>query len=123
MESRNSLKDVRKSQMMPDQVRKWLRQQSKDFYAAGFDTLVEMEPVYQSWRICREINIFLQVQISHVLHFISICDLFSGSPSYMYVKKVCIIFVHIQITMVEKTSRTSLSGNSSAYVWLSDELL
>jgi hypothetical protein len=26
--SRNSLKDVRKSQMMPDQVRKWLRQQS-----------------------------------------------------------------------------------------------
>jgi hypothetical protein len=26
--------DVRKSQMMLDQVRKWLRQQSKDFYAA-----------------------------------------------------------------------------------------
>jgi hypothetical protein len=39
--SRNSLKDVRKSQMMPDQVRKWLRQQSKDFYAAGFDALVK----------------------------------------------------------------------------------
>jgi hypothetical protein len=39
--SRNSLKDVRKSQMMPDQVRKWLRQQSKDFCAAGFDALVE----------------------------------------------------------------------------------
>jgi cation transport regulator ChaB len=33
--------DVRKSQMMPDQVRKWLRQQPKDFYAAGFDALVE----------------------------------------------------------------------------------
>jgi hypothetical protein len=31
-----SLKDVRKSQMMPDQVRKWLGQQSKEFYAAGF---------------------------------------------------------------------------------------
>jgi hypothetical protein len=31
--SRNSLKDVRKSQMMPEQVRKWLRQQSKDFDA------------------------------------------------------------------------------------------
>jgi hypothetical protein len=27
--------------MMPDQVRKWLRQQSKDFYAAGFDALVK----------------------------------------------------------------------------------
>jgi hypothetical protein len=26
---------------MPDQVRKWLRQQSKDFYAAGFDVPVK----------------------------------------------------------------------------------
>jgi hypothetical protein len=33
--------DVRKTQMMPDQVRKWLRQQSKDFYAAGFDAVVK----------------------------------------------------------------------------------
>jgi hypothetical protein len=39
--SRNSLKDVRKSQMMPDQVRKWLRQRTKDLYAAGFDALVK----------------------------------------------------------------------------------
>jgi hypothetical protein len=40
--SRNSLKDVRKSQTMPDQARKWLRQQSKkDFYAAGLDRLVK----------------------------------------------------------------------------------
>jgi hypothetical protein len=36
----NSLKDVRKSHMMPDKVRKWLRQQSKDLCAAGFDALV-----------------------------------------------------------------------------------
>jgi hypothetical protein len=27
--------------MMPDQVRKWLRQQSKDFYVAGFDAQVK----------------------------------------------------------------------------------
>jgi hypothetical protein len=27
--------------MMPDQVRKWLRQQTKDFYAAGFDALAK----------------------------------------------------------------------------------
>jgi hypothetical protein len=27
--------------MMPDQMRKCLRQQSKDFYAAGFDALVK----------------------------------------------------------------------------------
>jgi hypothetical protein len=29
------------SQMMPDQVRKGLRQQPKDFYAASFDALVK----------------------------------------------------------------------------------
>jgi trehalose utilization protein len=39
--SRNSLNDVRRSQMMPDQVRKWLMQQSKDVYAAGFDALAK----------------------------------------------------------------------------------
>jgi hypothetical protein len=39
--SRSSLKDVQKLQMMPDQAWKWLRQQSKDFYAAGFDTLIK----------------------------------------------------------------------------------
>jgi hypothetical protein len=32
---KNSLNDVRKSQMIHDQVRKWLRQQSKYFYAAS----------------------------------------------------------------------------------------
>jgi hypothetical protein len=39
--SENSLKDVRKSQMMPDQVQKQLSQQSKDFYAAGFDAQIK----------------------------------------------------------------------------------
>jgi hypothetical protein len=37
----NPLNDVRKSQIMPDQVRKWLRQQSELFYAAGFAALVK----------------------------------------------------------------------------------
>jgi hypothetical protein len=41
IELRNSLKDVRKSQMMPNQVLKCLRQQSKDFYAAAFDALIK----------------------------------------------------------------------------------
>jgi hypothetical protein len=27
--------------MMADEVRKWLRQQSKDFYVAGFDALIK----------------------------------------------------------------------------------
>jgi hypothetical protein len=35
--SRNSLKD----EEVEAEVRKWLRQQSKDFYAAGFDALVK----------------------------------------------------------------------------------
>jgi hypothetical protein len=39
--SRNSIGDVRKSQMMHDQVPKCLRQQSRDFYAAGFDAVVK----------------------------------------------------------------------------------
>jgi hypothetical protein len=44
-----------------------------------------MRQVYQCWwRICREINVYpLQVRISHVLRFISICDLFADSPFYM----------------------------------------
>jgi hypothetical protein len=42
--------------MMPDQVREWLRQQSKDFCAEGFDALVKR------WDNCinvgGEINVF-----------------------------------------------------------------
>jgi hypothetical protein len=45
----------------------------------------EMGQVCQCWwRICREIKAFFQVRISHVLRFISICDLFTDSLSYMY---------------------------------------
>jgi hypothetical protein len=39
--SRNSLKDVQKSQMMSNQVQKRLRQQSKDLYAVGFDAEIK----------------------------------------------------------------------------------
>jgi hypothetical protein len=38
---RNSLKDVRKSQMMPDQVALLKLRQSKDFYVEGLDALVK----------------------------------------------------------------------------------
>jgi hypothetical protein len=41
--------------------------------------------VYQCrWWICQEINVFFQVRISHFLRFISICDLFTDSPSYLH---------------------------------------
>jgi hypothetical protein len=41
-----------------------------------------MGQVYRCWwKICREINVFFQVRISHVLRFISIWDLFTDYPS------------------------------------------
>jgi hypothetical protein len=47
-----------------------------------------MGQVYQCWRrMCWEINVFFipQVRISHVLRFISICDLFTDSQSEIFV--------------------------------------
>jgi hypothetical protein len=57
--------------------------QSKEFYAAGFDTLVKR------WDKCISVGggyvekqmFFSPVRISHVLRFISICDLFTDSHS------------------------------------------
>jgi hypothetical protein len=65
------------------EVRKWLRQQSKDFYAAGFDALAKR------WYKCISVGggfvekymFFFFVRISRVLRFISICDIFTGTPS------------------------------------------
>jgi hypothetical protein len=37
------------------------------------------------WRISRETNVFFQFRISHVLRFISICVLFTNSPTYVCV--------------------------------------
>jgi hypothetical protein len=42
-----------------------------------------MGQVYECWwKICREIDVFSQFRISHVLRFISIYALFTDSPSY-----------------------------------------
>jgi hypothetical protein len=65
------------------EVRKWLRQQSKVFYSAGFDTLLKRwTSVSMLVEDMSRNKCFLQVRISHVLRFISICDLFTDSPSY-----------------------------------------
>jgi hypothetical protein len=65
---------------MSDQVPKCLRQQSKDFYVAGFDALVKR------WDKCINVGrgyvekyVFSQVRISHVLRFMCVCDLFIDS--------------------------------------------
>jgi hypothetical protein len=68
---------------------KWLRQQSKDFSDSGFDALVKW------WDKCMDVGggfvekwTFLsQVRISHVLRFISNCNLFTDSPSYLPLRK------------------------------------
>jgi hypothetical protein len=64
-------------------MRKWLRQQSKRLLHCGFRrTGKAMGQVCQCWwRIFREINVFSPPS-SNVLRFISICDLFTDSPSY-----------------------------------------
>jgi hypothetical protein len=68
------------------EMRKWLRQQSKDFYAAGLDALETR------WDKCINVGgeyvekYFFRVRISHVLRFISICDLFTDSPLYLVYK-------------------------------------
>jgi hypothetical protein len=65
----NSLKDIRKLQMMPDHVQKWLRQQSRDFYAVGFDALVKQwDKGINVSRGYVEKEMFFQVQTSPVLY-------------------------------------------------------
>jgi hypothetical protein len=102
--SRSSLKNVRKSQMMPDQVWKWLRQESKDFYAADFDALLKdgssasvlVEDMSRN-------KCFFQVGISHVLRFISICDLFTDSPLYFTRNSIFILFYFYIYTLYEES--------------------
>jgi hypothetical protein len=62
------------------EVRKWRRQQSKDFCTADFDALVKR------WDKCISVGggyvekyMFFQVRKSHVLRFISICGIFTDS--------------------------------------------
>jgi hypothetical protein len=63
--SRNSLKDDRKPQMMPNQVQKWLRQKSKDFYAVGFETLGKR------WDKCIDVGGgYLEIRISRFAFYI-----------------------------------------------------
>jgi hypothetical protein len=79
--SRNSLKN----EEVETEMRKWLRQQSKILVCCGFRrTGKAMGQAYQCcWRIRREINVFFfQFRISHILRYISICDLFTDPPSY-----------------------------------------
>jgi hypothetical protein len=70
------------------EVRKWLRQQSKDLYTAGFDALVKQGTIVSMLYQYGEINAIFQVRIPRVLLFISICDVFTDSPSYVKAKLI-----------------------------------
>jgi hypothetical protein len=67
------------------EVRKWLREQFKRLLCCEFRrTAKAMEQMYECWwRICREINVFFQVWMLHVLCFVFICDPFTDSPSFV----------------------------------------
>jgi hypothetical protein len=64
------------------EVRKWLRQQSKHFYAAGFDAPVKRrDKCIDVGGGYVENKYLFQVRISHVLRFTSIRDLLTDCPS------------------------------------------
>jgi hypothetical protein len=63
------------------EVRKWLRQQSKDFLCCWFRRTGKVtEQVYQCWwKICREIHFPPQVRILHVLRLTYVTFFFFNS--------------------------------------------
>jgi hypothetical protein len=67
---------VEKFSLGRSKVAEWLRQQSKDSYYAGFDSLVKR------WEKCISVGGgYVKFRISDVLRFVFICDLFADSPS------------------------------------------
>jgi hypothetical protein len=61
------------------EVWKWLRQRSKDFCAEGFDALVKRWNKFSNVGGGYVEKCFSHVRISHVLRFMSICNLFTDS--------------------------------------------
>jgi hypothetical protein len=74
-------------------------QQPKDFCAAGFDALIKC------WEKCIGVGggyvKKYQVQISHDLHFILICDLFTDSPLYFKICNDCFLPYPFQFTICD----------------------
>jgi hypothetical protein len=67
------------------EMRKWLRQQSKDFCVAGFNTLVKRwESESMLMEDLSRNKCFFQVRISHILRFKSICDLLTDCFLYIH---------------------------------------
>jgi hypothetical protein len=60
--------------------------------AAGLDALVKRWDKYPI-----RLKMFFQIRISHVLRFISICDLFTDSPSYVRFEDFTVVVTQISI--------------------------
>jgi hypothetical protein len=60
-------------------------------YAAGFDALVKRRDkcISVDGEYVEEYKFYFQFRISHVLRFISICDLFTDAPLYLYTFSYC----------------------------------
>jgi hypothetical protein len=78
-------KSLADNKKVETEVRKWLRRESEDLYAAGFYALVKRwNKFINVGKGYVEKQLFFQVTISYVLRFISICDLFTDSSSYFW---------------------------------------
>jgi hypothetical protein len=78
------------------ELQKWWRQQSKGLPCCRFRrTAKAIGQVYQRWqRICPEISFPpTPIRISNILRFMSICDLFSDSPS-CYAEITLMLFLY-----------------------------
>jgi histone-lysine N-methyltransferase SETMAR len=72
-------------EVVETEVQKWLRQQSNDFYTAGFDARVKRRDkcISVGGEYVDKQMFSFQPRISHVLRFISICEPFTDSPSQL----------------------------------------
>jgi hypothetical protein len=120
---RNSLKDVWKS---PVRCGSGRDNRQKTFLCSAFGrTGKAIGQVYQCWwRICREINVTprLRPQGSHILRFMSICDLFTDSPSYVHIEHVVIAlhktrFVTYSSLRKDVYLQHSLSFHARSLTW------
>jgi hypothetical protein len=90
--SRNSLKDVRKSQMMPDQVWEVAKAAVKILLCCRFrHTGRAMRQVYQCWRrVCREINVFPRFEY-HMFSVLYPFVTYLLTHSYLHMLTACLL--------------------------------
>jgi hypothetical protein len=96
------------------EVKKWLRRQSEDFNAAGFDALVTRWDNVSMLVENMSINIFFfqfRISYTYVSRFTSICGLFTDSPAYMVPQQSCFFFrISLLLSTVSLFTLTTFSN-------------